>query len=262
MLIVLDCPSCAKRYEVDAALAGKKSRCKQCGEVFKIPVPRAVPAPPPASKPARPGNVSSGGGRVAVGACGTSRVGEIGFCARAGKVGFRLSARAGSTIVLNCPGCRKRYELDGALAGKKSRCKDCGEVFSIPIPRRRSANRGQLGARRLLRSRPRPRCRPTGSRSSKTNLPRSRRAAVPSTRCTTMLIGLHPHARPIPSRGADRIPIATGRGSNPDVGYTIALFYVGLAILVAIGFWIWTIAAEPTKERIGAISRSLCFLSI
>jgi uncharacterized Zn finger protein len=40
MLIVLDCPSCAKRYEVDGALAGKKSRCKDCGEVFLIPVPR------------------------------------------------------------------------------------------------------------------------------------------------------------------------------------------------------------------------------
>ncbi len=39
MLIVLDCPGCAKRYEVDASLAGKKSRCKQCGEVFQIPVP-------------------------------------------------------------------------------------------------------------------------------------------------------------------------------------------------------------------------------
>ena len=44
MLIVLDCPGCAKRYEIDAALAGKKSRCKQCGEVFKIPVPRAIPS--------------------------------------------------------------------------------------------------------------------------------------------------------------------------------------------------------------------------
>ena len=38
------------------------------------------------------------------------------------------------TIVLNCPGCKKRYELDGVLAGKKSRCKQCGEVFRIPVP--------------------------------------------------------------------------------------------------------------------------------
>ena len=43
--IVLDCPGCGKRYEIDAGLAGKKSRCKQCGEVFKIPVPSAVRRP-------------------------------------------------------------------------------------------------------------------------------------------------------------------------------------------------------------------------
>lgn len=37
-------------------------------------------------------------------------------------------------IVVNCPGCKQRYELDGALAGKKSRCRQCGEVFRIPVP--------------------------------------------------------------------------------------------------------------------------------
>ena len=49
MLMVLDCPSCAKRYEVDAALAGKKSRCKQCGEVFRIPLANAAVASSPTS---------------------------------------------------------------------------------------------------------------------------------------------------------------------------------------------------------------------
>ena len=62
MLIVLDCPGCGKRYEIDGALAGKKSRCKQCGEVFKIPVPTAVSAPPPPSKPPRPPQTASGAG--------------------------------------------------------------------------------------------------------------------------------------------------------------------------------------------------------
>jgi predicted Zn finger-like uncharacterized protein len=41
MPIVLGCPGCGKRYEVDSALAGKKSRCKQCGEVFQIPAESA-----------------------------------------------------------------------------------------------------------------------------------------------------------------------------------------------------------------------------
>jgi hypothetical protein len=48
---------------------------------------------------------------------------------------FRVRTRGlGMIIVLNCPGCKKAYELDGALAGKKSRCKGCGEVFRIPVP--------------------------------------------------------------------------------------------------------------------------------
>ena len=63
MLIVLDCPGCTQRYEFDAALAGKKSRCKYCGEVFQIPVPRAIPSKPlPPSKPSRPTPTLVGGG--------------------------------------------------------------------------------------------------------------------------------------------------------------------------------------------------------
>jgi hypothetical protein len=44
-----------------------------------------------------------------------------------------------STIVLSCPGCGKRYELNGSLAGKKARCKACSQEFTIPVPRQISA---------------------------------------------------------------------------------------------------------------------------
>jgi HEAT repeats len=57
MVIVLNCPGCKKSYEIDGRLAGKKSRCRQCGEVFRIPVPTArviEPAAPPPSPPAAP----------------------------------------------------------------------------------------------------------------------------------------------------------------------------------------------------------------
>src|ERR1700678_1079189 len=136
MLIVLDCPGCGKRYEVDAALAGKKSRCKQCGEVFQIPVPRAAsPSQPTASKPPRPPQNST-----AAGAWQTALVEPQPTCrgGRGNRVARSTSSSAGpgsKTIVLNCPNCQKRYEIDEVLAGKKSRCKDCGEVFSIPVPR-------------------------------------------------------------------------------------------------------------------------------
>ena len=57
MVIVLNCSGCGKRYEVDGSLAGKKSRCKQCGEVFPIPVPSGRPVETQSlSKPGGPGS--------------------------------------------------------------------------------------------------------------------------------------------------------------------------------------------------------------
>jgi predicted Zn finger-like uncharacterized protein len=53
MKIALDCPGCGKRYEVDASLAGKKSRCKECGNTFRIPdEPSASAAAESISRPA------------------------------------------------------------------------------------------------------------------------------------------------------------------------------------------------------------------
>ena len=54
MPIVFSCPGCAKRFEVGDNLAGKSSRCKQCGTQFKVPSPRTTaPTPPrPQSPPA------------------------------------------------------------------------------------------------------------------------------------------------------------------------------------------------------------------
>jgi hypothetical protein len=49
-------------------------------------------------------------------------------------------------IVLNCPGCQKKYEIDGALAGKKSRCRECGEIFRIPVPSGRMVEPSRSGA--------------------------------------------------------------------------------------------------------------------
>ena len=41
----------------------------------------------------------------------------------------------GTTIVFDCEGCGKHYEVDSSLAGKKASCKQCKTVFVIPIPR-------------------------------------------------------------------------------------------------------------------------------
>ena len=38
------------------------------------------------------------------------------------------------TIAFPCESCGHRFEVDGALAGRKCRCKHCGHVFLIPVP--------------------------------------------------------------------------------------------------------------------------------
>jgi hypothetical protein len=53
--LTFPCSHCGKTYQVDASLAGKKIRCKACGEMVRIPVPlQDAPAPAPAPRPARP----------------------------------------------------------------------------------------------------------------------------------------------------------------------------------------------------------------
>ncbi len=138
MSIVLDCPGCRKQYEVDDALGGKKSRCKQCGEVFQIPAPsRRASAPAAVSDSARVKSARQPASQW------ESILEEKPRTAPPARAAATVSPPASpppvvpTTILINCPKCRKRYELDGALAGKKSRCKNCGEVFSIPVPRGR-----------------------------------------------------------------------------------------------------------------------------
>ena len=134
MKIVLDCPGCGKRYEVDQSLAGKKSRCRDCGNTFRIPNEQNTKAPadeatrktttisPVAAQPSE-GSIHDRPPSVVPEVVATSAPPSI-----------VPSGGARDTIVFNCPRCFKRYEVDRGLAGKKSRCKDCKEVFSIPAP--------------------------------------------------------------------------------------------------------------------------------
>jgi hypothetical protein len=53
MTIAFPCESCGHRFEVDRSHAGKKCRCKHCGHVFLIPVPRVSAARTSAQPPPR-----------------------------------------------------------------------------------------------------------------------------------------------------------------------------------------------------------------
>jgi hypothetical protein len=67
MTITFACPDCARRYTVNQALAGKRTKCKQCGHGMTIPAAAAgTAAPSPAfdpyafdDEPAAPGRASA-----------------------------------------------------------------------------------------------------------------------------------------------------------------------------------------------------------
>jgi Zn-dependent protease with chaperone function len=44
MAISVECPSCRSKFDVEEKHAGKRARCRRCGEVFAVPVSVAVPA--------------------------------------------------------------------------------------------------------------------------------------------------------------------------------------------------------------------------
>ncbi len=248
MLIVLDCPGCGKRYEIDAALAGKRSRCKQCGEVFRIPVPTAISAPPPTSKPLRPSHAGSGGGEWNAVLVDPQRTAKPGRGVGPATPSASSAGSGPRTIVLNCPNCQKRYEIDEALAGKKSRCKDCGEVFSIPVPRGRASEPS--------RSKPAPATPAVPAvwesvlEDEPTSLKASRGSASPADDEFDL---------PPPPRAAYPQPIrkTSGshrhRGSGADTGFTIAGCYLALTLLVVMGFFVWMGAAQPESKRVGQV---------
>ena len=47
MAIKFNCGSCGKRLGVGDHLAGRKGRCPQCGQVFRVPTPESAAPPPP-----------------------------------------------------------------------------------------------------------------------------------------------------------------------------------------------------------------------
>jgi hypothetical protein len=250
MVIVLECPGCSKRYEVDAALAGKKSRCKQCGEVFKIPVPTAIPAAPPPNKPARPASSSAPAGAWQTVLERPRPPAKTEPAESWGRTDAEPSRRTRQTIILNCPACKKRYEIDGKLAGKRSRCKECGEVFSIPTPR---APGGGLDA-----------ASPSG-RATASPLPGYWESVLEENEPASLKASRGPEQStfdqddlPPPPHGAYPKPqrksyARRSSSSNPNIGFTIAGIYAALAILVVMGFYIWMAAAKPGNDRIGQV---------
>jgi HEAT repeat protein len=244
MPIALDCPRCGKHYEVEDSHAGKKSRCKQCGEVFKIPAQEVRPEQrdavcEPISRPTK-SKAAQDWTAILARSSGTPQP-------KPASAAEALVAVILPKIVLNCPQCLKRYEVDGALAGRKSRCKDCGEIFTIPTPVERPARKEPV-----MEPAP-PAAVPSYWESALEVEPAQPAVSRPAPR--PMLedeVALPPRA-PAPERSrrksSRRTPI------DSEFGITLAGFYVALAILVLLALSVWHGISEPDATKFGFMFR-------
>ncbi len=99
------CPKCGHAYRFAAEIGGKRGRCKECHEVFRVP-----PQSAPAAGPVRP------------------------MAATPSPVTPRPARPAEpDKIVFNCPTCGHGYRLAAQLAGKQGRCTVCRGIFMIPL---------------------------------------------------------------------------------------------------------------------------------
>ena len=238
MPIVVDCPGCRKRYEVDASLAGKKSRCKLCGEVFRLPVPEGkvietATQPKPPSSPQRAARESFLDNQAL--AAGDSRA------STKGASNANRGTSAGRPITVNCPGCGKRYEIDAALAGKKSRCKQCGEVFSIPVPMGIVTEPPTKPARAT--SPPTPDQRPARDLLFDDDEPVAFKRAQSTAAPVDEEEELPPPRRmsyPKPQQQS-----SARRQSDTQIGITVIGWFLALNALAFVGIWIFCSVASP-----------------
>ena len=79
MSIVFFCQSCGARFEVDPRMAGKKGRCKKCGQQMAIPRAEQI-----ASMTAMPALVLAGAGGAAMPAAAAGNGPSIGAMLKAG----------------------------------------------------------------------------------------------------------------------------------------------------------------------------------
>jgi hypothetical protein len=80
MGIVFFCQNCGARFEVDARMAGKKGRCKQCGQGMSIPQEAqlvSTAATPALAAAARGAGVSAGGGARAAASAGSGSIASL-----------------------------------------------------------------------------------------------------------------------------------------------------------------------------------------
>jgi hypothetical protein len=148
------------------------------------------------------------------------------------------------TIAFRCENCGKSFEVDGALAGKKCKCKQCGHIFSIPVPRQPSSrprNLQTFGASED--SRASTASRPASSRPAPSSPPRPQPSPAPAY---DPYEDLGPPAIPtvdlendeefLPPRPAKPAPERKKRSKRRSSGFSIESIPGWVYLLLGLGF--------------------------
>ena len=146
MAIAFKCPSCGQVYSVPEQSAGKKARCKACGNTVVIPAagpspakqaPQGGAAPPPAKPVQKPATTPAGGGKGKEQAPDERSARENTFdqvAAAAGGAGVPAggagSAASGGAALhaMKCASCGGRVDFKSGQG--MFQCKFCGSQYN------------------------------------------------------------------------------------------------------------------------------------
>lgn len=102
---VLACPHCDRLFQVTPAVLGKKIRCRDCRQIFHVPLDIAsVPLGP----------------AVAAGGTGDEPLPPV----------ANASVQDGRDV-RSCPACARTFAMKAAFVGKTIRCRGCKESFRV-----------------------------------------------------------------------------------------------------------------------------------
>jgi len=96
--IAIECRSCAAKFRVPAASAGKRGKCPKCGEAFEVPAAGATAPPTSASAPLAPELTADG------------------------------------VVRFGCSGCGQAVKAPADAIGKRVKCRGCATVQAVPDP--------------------------------------------------------------------------------------------------------------------------------
>ncbi len=126
MPIHVKCPGCRQEYRLADSLAGKKAKCKACGEAIQIPAgdedelvdfdeppPVKTASKKPAGPPPLPAKPSA--------AAASPKPSPV-----------SKPVPALPKVSVTCDMCFTDFQAKGELAGKKAKCPECGEAVAVP----------------------------------------------------------------------------------------------------------------------------------